>query len=214
MYLPSHFAETRAPVLQALLREHPLATLVTMGAGGLVADLVPLLFCPGAAPAPDLLQGHVARANPLWRDTDRCVEVLAVFQGPQTYISPAWYPTKREHGKVVPTWNYVVVQARGRLHIRDDAAWVHDLVSRLTRIHEAGRPQPWAVDDAPPDYVHSMLAAVVGIEIEITSLVGKWKTSANQPAANRAGVAQALAGQPGDDAASMSRLVAAHDARN
>lgn len=211
MYLPSQFSETRAPVLQALMRDYPLATLVTMSAAGLEANHIPLLFCPGDATTPGRLQGHVARANGLWRDTDRAIDVLAIFQGPQGYISPSWYPTKQEDGKVVPTWNYAVVHARGTLRIHDDPAWVHDLVSRLTQVHEAGQPAPWAVADAPAGHIAQLARAIVGIEIIVTSLVGKWKTSGNQPAVNRVAVAQALAQQPGDTAQCMSRLVAAHD---
>ena len=220
MYLPSHFAEKRPEVLQALMRAHPLATIVAMTADGLVANHIPLMYFPepgtgasAAAGAPLLgrLQGHVARANPLWRETDTSVEVLAIFQGPQAYISPAWYPGKREHGKVVPTWNYAVVHARGTLRIIDDPAWVHGLVTRLTQEHEAPRPEPWAVTDAPADYIAKTLQAIVGIELQVTRLLGKWKTSGNQPAANRQGAAQALAAGSTEAQREMAALVAAHD---
>ena len=223
MYTPAHFAEDRLPVLQSLMRDYPLATLVTLTAGGLVANHIPLSFIPATtqgAPSGDVpgtvpigtLRGHVARANPVWRDVDPAAEVLAIFQGPQAYVSPSWYPTKREHGRVVPTWNYAVVHAHGRLHVRDDAAWAHALVDGLTREHEAARPAPWSVDDAPADYVATLTAAIVGIEIAVTRLAGKWKTSGNQPAANRAGVAQGLAASASESDRRMARLIAAHDA--
>jgi transcriptional regulator len=221
VYTPAHFAENRLPVLQSLMRDYPLATLVALTAQGLVANHIPLLFVPASeAPAaggegPDVvgcLQGHVARANALWRDCDPATDVLAVFQGPQAYISPAWYPSKREHGRVVPTWNYVVVHAHGRLRVHDDAAWTRALVERLTQRHESPRPAPWAVGDAPGDYIEQMTRAIVGIEIPVTRLAGKWKTSANQPAANRAGAAGALAASATETDRLMAALIAAHDA--
>jgi len=218
MYTPAHFAENRLPVLQALMHEHPLATLVTLGADGLVANHVPLLF-EAADPAATAdgqavvgwLRGHVARANPVWRDTDPDGPVLAIFQGPQAYISPSWYPSKREHGRVVPTWNYAVVHAHGRLLVRDDPAWTHALVERLTREHEAPRAAPWAVGDAPDDYIAQLTRAIVGIEIPVLRLEGKWKTSGNQPAANRVGVAQGLTASAVEADRRMAALVAAHD---
>ena len=209
MYLPAHFAETRTEVLHAAMRSHPLGTLVTLDAdGALQADPIPLLIEPGPA-AHGTLRGHVARANPLWRRTRTETEVLVVFQGAQSYVSPGWYPSKAEHGKVVPTWNYIVVQARGRLRAVEDAEWLHALVSRLTERHEAPRAQPWGVGDAPPDYIATMLRAIVGVEIEITDLVGKWKVSQNRSAADRAGVAAGLAALSGDaQAAAMAVAVA------
>jgi transcriptional regulator len=222
MYTPAHFAEDRLPVLQSLMQAYPLATLITLTADGLVANHIPLRFTPaqdpsatseaaaGAVPV-GLLTGHVARANPLWQAFDAATDVLAIFQGPQAYISPSWYPTKREHGRVVPTWNYAVVHAHGRLRIRDDAAWAHALVDELTREHEAARPAPWAVTDAPADYIAQLTRAIVGIEIPVTRLAGKWKTSGNQPAVNRVGVAQALAASAADTDRRMAALVAAHD---
>lgn len=206
MYLPNHFAESRPEVLHALMREHPFATLVTQGADGLTADHLPLHLAPeiGVFGA---LQGHVARANPLWKtcaDTD----VLAIFHGPQAYVTPSWYETKREHGKAVPTWNYVVVHVRGRLRVIDDAAWLSQQLEALVAEHEAGFAEPWRIDDAPADYIDKMLAAVVGIEIVISDLGGKWKTSQNQPPANRAGVVAGLRQQGTDDALAMAELVA------
>ena len=201
MYLPSHFEESRTEVLHDAIRAHPLGTLVTLdGAGALQANPLPFLIEPGVS-ARGVLRGHVARANPLWRETRGDVDSLVVFQGAQSYVSPGWYPSKAEHGKVVPTWNYVVVQARGRLRAIDDAAWVRALVTRLTARFEAAMRKPWSVNDAPADYLEQMLRAIVGIEIEIASLVGKWKVSQNRSAADRAGVVAGLSALDDDAAA-------------
>jgi len=216
MYLPSHFEESRPEVLQELVRAHPLGLLVTLGPAGLQANPVPFMLDAGAdgggdASAP-VLRAHVARANPVWREARADVESLVVFQGPQAYISPSHYPTKAQTGKVVPTWNYVIVQARGTLRVVDDAPWLHALVTRLTQRHEAPRAAPWAVSDAPDDYIASMLRAIVGIEIPLTALTGKWKVSQNRHAEDRAGVARGLREQAaqGDDpqAAAMADWVA------
>jgi transcriptional regulator len=193
MYLPAHFAQHDAAALHALMAAHPLATLVVPTPDGTTADLVPLHLhqVPGA---PAELRGHVARANPLWRHGDGRA-VLAVFHGPQAYVTPSWYPSKARHGKVVPTWNYTMVQARGTLHAVDDAPWLRELVGLLTDVHEAPRAQPWAVHDAPDDYVQQMLRAIVGIRIPVDALVGKWKVSQNRDEADRAGVEQGLAAE-------------------
>lgn len=199
MYLPSHFEEKRIDVLHALQRAHPLGLLVTMSDTGLQANPVPFLLEPDAPFG--TLRGHVARANPLWRETRFDVDALVVFQGPQAYVSPSFYPSKAEHGKVVPTWNYITVQARGRLRAIDDPAWVRALVTRLTQQHESQRSAPWAVSDAPAEYIDTMVRAIVGIEIPLTALVGKWKVSQNRAVADRRGVADGLRAQPGADAA-------------
>lgn len=192
MYTPKHFEETRAEVLHELIRAQPLGLLVTMSDAGLQANPIPFILDADPAGGPGILRAHVARANPLWRDTRADVESLVVFQGPQAYISPGWYPSKREHGKAVPTWNYIAVQARGTLRAIDDAAWLREFVTRLTTRHEAAQAEPWAVTDAPPDFVDTMLRAIVGIELTLTALTGKWKVSQNRPAADRAGVAAGL----------------------
>lgn len=191
MYLPQHFAQPDPAALQALMQAHPLAAIVSHGADGLTADHVPLEFDA----ATQTLRGHVARANPLWREADGQA-VLAIFRGEQAYITPSWYPGKAEHHKVVPTWNYAVVHAHGTLRAVDDAPWLHTLVSRLTQHHEAPRPQPWAVADAPEDFVQQMLRAIVGIEIPVQRLVGKWKVSQNRSAADRNAVAEGLGTHP------------------
>ena len=193
MYQPSSFAETRPEALHAFVREQPLGTLVTLDrAGALQADLVPFLLERGPTPH-GTLRGHVARANPLWRDSAPGAEALVVFQGVEGYVSPAWYASKAVHGKVVPTWNYALVQARGPLRVVDDADWLRALVGRLTDHFEARRvaaapaPAAWGVDDAPADYVEAMLRAIVGIEIDLASLVGKFKLSQNRDEADRDG---------------------------
>jgi transcriptional regulator len=201
MYLPAHFAESRPEVLAALIRSHPFGLLVTQNHDGSVdANSIPFVLDPGAAGTPGVLRGHVARANPLWQTARGEVDSLVVFQGPQGYVSPGWYPSKAEHGKVVPTWNYVMVQARGALRPIDDPEWLRAFVTRLTERHEGERAAPWAVSDAPADYIETMLRAIVGIEIELASLTGKWKVSQNRPAADRAGVIAGLLREGGDGA--------------
>ena len=209
MYNPAHFTETRPEVLHALMRDYPLGTLVTLGSTGLDANHLPFEFDPTpAADAPfGTLRVHVARANPVWKDFSREHETLVIFQGPQAYITPSWYETKRETGKVVPTYNYCVVHAHGPLRVIDDAAWLHAMVTRLTARHESPRPAPWAVADGPPDFIAKQLAAIVGIEVPVTRLVGKWKVSQNRNDVDRAGVAAGLqsSGQP--ESAAMAKLV-------
>jgi len=206
MYLPKHFEETRFEVLHELIRAHPLGTLVTLASQGLDANHIP--FEIDAAPAPfGTLRGHVARANPLAREPSRGVDALAIFHGPQAYVSPSWYPSKQETGKVVPTWNYAVVHAHGPLRIVDDRSWLRALVERLTRRHEAGRGAPWSVSDAPAEFIDAQLGAIVGIEMPIARLVGKWKVSQNRQPRDRAGAAEGLSQEGGDSAAAMADLV-------
>ena len=193
MYLPSHFEEKRPELLHGLLLDHPLGLLVTQDAAGeLQANTVPFVLDADPAGGPGILRAHVARANPLWREARADKPSLVVFQGPQAYVSPSFYPSKAEHGKVVPTWNYMMVQARGELRATEDAAWLHAFVTRLTDTHESKRAKPWAVSDAPEAYIATMLGAIVGIEIVLTALTGKWKVSQNRAAADRAGVVQGL----------------------
>jgi transcriptional regulator len=189
MYLPKHFEQADRDALVALMRERPLATLVIATPDGPTADLIPLEYVAEGG-AHGTLRGHVARAKPLWKHAG--VQALAVFTGPDAYVSPNWYPSKREHGKVVPTWNYTMVQARGALRAVDDAPWLRALLGRLTDHHEAAQARPWSVNDAPEDFVQQTLRAIVGIEIELVSLVGKWKVSQNRSAADRRGVADGL----------------------
>jgi transcriptional regulator len=193
MYLPKHFAQTDIGMMQALMRAFPLATLVTQGVDGLEANHIPLLLDVGAGPN-GTLRGHVARGNPLAQAAD--AEILIIFQGHERYISPSHYATKAEHGKVVPTWNYTAVHTYGRLRLVDDADWLLAQLTALTAEQEAGLSKPWAVADAPADYVEKMLGGVVGIEIVIERLIGKWKVSQNQPPVNQASLIEALAGEP------------------
>lgn len=198
MHIPKHFAQEDRDALHALMRAHPLAALVTTGPDGPVADHVPLELFPDEGEL-GVLRGHVARANPLWRTHDPNTPVLAIFQGPEGYVSPSWYRSKAEHGRVVPTWNYRVAHARGPLRVIDDPAWLRALVTRLTDRHEASQPEPWRVDDAPGDYVDGLLRAIVGVEIPVTRLEGKWKTSQNRSDDDRAEVARRLPWMlPGD----------------
>lgn len=206
MYQVAAFREERIDVMHALIRAHPLAVLVTNAGGSLEANHLPLLIDPLPSPQ-GTLRGHVARGNPLWRQA-HAGDVLAVFQGSQVYVTPSWYPEKRVSGKVVPTWNYAVVHARGPLLIHDDRDWLRDLVSRLTDQQEAGLPQPWAISDAPADYIERMLGAIVGIEIPISRIEGKWKVSQNKADADRAGVVDGLAQSADPQAQAMAGLVA------
>jgi transcriptional regulator len=191
VYLPSQFQETRVEVMHALMRSHPLAALITPGEAGIVANHLPIETVSSPEPY-GLLRGHVARANSLWQLHRESDEALVIFQGPQAYISPTLYATKQRTGEVVPTWNYAVVHARGTLRFVQDATWLRALVSRLTDAHEAGRAAPWKIDDAPADYLTGMLAAIVGFELPITSLSGKWKVSQNRDSADQQGVVVGL----------------------
>ena len=210
MYLPAHFEEKRTAVLHALMRAHPLATLVTLGDSGLDANHIPVETL--AEPPPHgLIRGHVARANPVWRQYRADSEALAIFQGPQAYISPNFYPSKRETGEVVPTWNYAVVHARGTLRFVQDTAWLRAFVERLTVEHEKSREAPWGVEDAPPPYIAKMLSMIVGFEFSIASLTGKWKLSQNHTAANRRGVVKGLRAAAGEDALEIADMLSALD---
>ncbi|MDO9075516.1 MAG: FMN-binding negative transcriptional regulator [Rubrivivax sp.] len=201
MYLPQHFAQTDAQALHALMREYPLATLVSVQDGAPTADHLPLEFDAQT----NTLRGHVARANPLWR-VAAGQPVLAVFTGPQAYVTPSWYPSKAATHKVVPTWNYTVVHAHGVLRVVEDAPWLHALVSGLTEHHEAQRDSPWAVSDAPDDFVQQLLRAIVGIQIPVQRLLGKWKISQNRSEADRLGVAAGLSQGP-EEARTMAALM-------
>ena len=206
MYLPSHFEEKRIEILHQLMREHPLATLVTLGADGLSANHLPIEV--DLAPAPNgTLRCHVARANPVWRDHSRDTEALVIFHGAQAYISPSWYETKKQTGEVVPTYNYAVVHASGALRIIEDRAWLRGLVTRLTERFESASAAPWRVSDAPPDFIDKQLGAIVGIEIAVTRLLGKWKVSQNRPAQDRAGVAEALGDSVDADSVAMAQMI-------
>ena len=191
MYIPPAFREDRIEALHDLIRLRPLGLLTTSGASGLSATPLPFLVYP-AEGKNGTLRAHMARANPHWRDLQGGADCLVVFMGPQGYVTPSWYPTKRETQKVVPTWNYVCVQAWGRPRLVEDAAWLRRQLDDLTRAMESARPEPWAVNDAPEDYLAAQMKAIVGIEIPIDRIEGKWKLSQNRPAADRAGVVAGL----------------------
>jgi transcriptional regulator len=203
MYCPSPFREDRLEVLHAFMRDHPLGLLITHGSTGLLANLLPFVLQAGDG-ARGVLQAHMARANPQWRELDG-QSALVVFQGPHAYVSPSLYATKHETGKVVPTWNYTMVQARGQARVRDQADWLTPQLTALTAAREAGRAQPWSMGDAPADYIEANKKAIVGLEIAIASLDGKWKVSQNQPEANRRSVVAAFSAQ--EDTREMAELV-------
>ncbi len=206
MYIPPQFEQPNIDVMHELIRKRPLATLVTLGSNGINANHIPLHL--SLTPEPfGVLRGHVARSNPIWSDLDSGIEVLAIFHGPDAYISPSWYTTKQEAGKVVPTWNYTVVHAYGSLRIIDDAAWVRTQLEALTNYNEAVFSEPWAVSDAPVDFTEKLIAAVVGIEMTITRLSGKWKVSQNQPPQNQNSVIQGLNASGQAEAIAMAGLV-------
>ena len=206
MYNPPHFEETRPEILRDLIVTHPLGALVTLTSAGLDANHIPFEFADDGGPC-GTLRGHVARANPGWQNFSPGVDALVIFQGPSAYITPSWYETKKETGKVVPTYNYCTVHAHGPLVTHDDREWVRAMVTRLTQRFESTRPAPWAVADAPADFIDKQLAAIVGIEIPIAKLVGKWKVSQNRPAADRANVVRGLAERTDAGSAGMADLV-------
>lgn len=190
MYQPAHHREDRLEVLYGLIDSHPLGLLISSGSDGLLANALPFLLQRRLGPF-GTLQAHMARANAQWHNLDG-QSVLTVFQGPQAYVSPSFYETKRATSKVVPTWNYAMVQARGVARLRPDPAWLRPQIEALTARHEASRSPSWAVSDAPRAFIESQLRGIVGIEIEILSIEGKWKVSQNRPEPDRRGVADGL----------------------
>jgi len=196
MYQPPHFREEDLGTQHALIRAHPLGLLVTAGNSGLLANPVPF-HLDSAASGKGTLRLHLARANGQWKDIRDGASVLAVFQGADSYVTPSWYQTKRETGKVVPTWNYAIVQARGPARIIEDADWLLAQIDAITSQHEGSRAAPWAVGDAPEDFIRAQLKGIVGVEIEIAEIEGKWKVSQNRPAGDREGVAAGLDEMPG-----------------
>lgn len=206
MYLPKSTEETRLDVLQDLIKTHPFACLVTMGKDGLIVNHMPLLIDTNSGEF-GVLRGHVARANPVWRDFSETLESIAVFHGPESYISPTWYPSKHEHGKAVPTWNYAVVHAHGFPRVIEDAPWLLNHVSELSNIHESSRALPWEVSDAPEDYIDRMLEMIVGVEIPIAKLVGKFKLGQAKPRADQLGVIAGLESRGDDRSLAMADLM-------
>ena len=191
MYIPAHFLIQNAQDLHAILRDHPLGALVTSGPDGLDANHIPFEFDPSQGPH-GLLTAHVARANPVWQQCQDGADVLVIFRGNESYISPNWYPSKHETHRQVPTWNYEVVHVHGRLTVMDEEKFVRRVVARLTREHEASEPRPWKMGDSPPEYIAQMLKAVVGIQVEIQRIEGKAKLSQNREARDRLNAADTL----------------------
>jgi transcriptional regulator len=194
MYIPPAFNEDRLETQHEFIRAHPLGLLVSVGPAGPLATALPLLLStPDEAPQ-GLLSGHLSRANAQWQGIDG-QDVLVVFQGVEAYITPSWYPSKVEHGKVVPTWNYTMVQARGPLRLIEDRGWLNAHVTMLTRQQEGARAEPWEVGDAPEEYIEAQLKGIVGIEIRLRQIEGKWKVSQNRPVTDRVGVSEGLAAE-------------------
>jgi transcriptional regulator len=205
MYQPPHFREDRIEVQHDLIRRHPLGLLVTAGPGGLMANPIPFLIYADGSDF-GTLRAHVARGNPQWRELSAVEECLVVFQGPQGYVTPSWYATKRETGKVVPTWNYITVHAWGRPRAIEDAGWLRRQLEDLTASQENRRAPPWAVGDAPEPFIQSQMKGIVGVEIPVSRIEGKWKVSQNRPEADRAGVVAGLASE-GEEAEAMAAIV-------
>jgi transcriptional regulator len=191
MYTPAHFRVAEPAALQRIIQDHPLGVLVTSHEGSLDANHIPFEFDPAIGPL-GRLSAHVARANPVWQQCAEGADVLVIFRGNESYISPNWYPSKHETHRLVPTWNYEVVHAHGRLRIRDDEKFLRGVLARLTRVHEAQEAKPWKMGDSAPEYIDMMLRAVVGIEVDITALEGKSKLSQNREPRDIAGAAQML----------------------
>jgi transcriptional regulator len=210
MYIPRHNEEKRVPVMHSLIVSRPLATLVTLGASGLFASHIPMILEEDGSEF-GVLKGHISRANTQWRDFVPTVDALAIFAGHQHYITPNWYsgayPGSGELGKEVPTWNYVVVHAYGPLKIIQDQQWLLTNVEKLTNIHEAGSPAPWKVSDAPADFIQSQLRGIVGLELPIRRLEGKWKVSQNRTEQDRRGVIEGLGELDTPESLAMKALV-------
>ncbi len=206
MYRPSHFDEPRVEVMHDLIRTHSLASIITVIGGTLTANHIPMRVVPTPAPF-GTLRAHVARANPLWREIGAGADALAIFQGPNLYISPSHYATKHESGKVVPTWNYTVVHAHGKLRAIDDPHWLREFLEGLTTQHESKRVAPWKISDAPDAFVDTQLKAIVGIELSVTQLVGKWKVSQNRLPIDRQSTIDSLRRDGDAGASSMADLI-------
>lgn len=206
MYLPKDFQESRPDILHQLIQDRAFGTLVTWGHSGMEANHLPFVLVKDAG-ALGTLCCHVARANPVWRQTDVRTEVLVIFPGPDAYVSPNWYPQKAKTGRAVPTWNYVVVHAYGSMRTVEDPAWLRAHLEALTRHHESGRSPSWQISEAPEDYLQRMIGAVMGIEIPVTRLLGKRKLSQNRSARDRMGVARGLRGEATEAARHLADLM-------
>ncbi len=205
MHTPKKFKQDDLDKLKGLITEYPFATLISYGESGLEANHLPLILkeCDGKI----LLQGHIAKANDLWKNLENDVEVLIVFNGPNCYVTPNYYPTKKQHGKAVPTWNYVTVHVRGALSFVYEDAWNLQMINALTDQHEASQTMPWSTTDAPADYIQKMLPAIVGLQIEVSSITGQWKLSQNQPEPNQKGVVEGLSQETRINSQKIAALV-------
>lgn len=208
MYIPAHNAETDLNTLQDLIVAHPLGAWITQGADGLTANHIPFIIDRERGPY-GTLRAHVAKANPIWRELIAGQESLVIFQGPQSYITPSWYPSHLSSGEVVPTWNYVLVHAKGPAEVHQDPAWVYQAISDLSVQQEAGRAPPWKVEEAPADFIERLARAIVGIEIPIESLSGKWKLSQDETTEDRLGTVAGLAAQPDANSQALAQWVKA-----
>jgi transcriptional regulator len=206
MYIPRPNEEKRIPVLHHLITFQPLASLITLGADGLFASHIPMVLEQDGSEF-GVLKGHISRANTQASDLVTTVDALAIFAGEDQYISASWYPGKHEHGKEVPTWNYVVVHAYGPLLLREDPAWLLAHLESLTNIHEAASEQPWKVSDAPPEFIRSQIKGIVGLELPIRRLEGKWKVSQNRTERDRLAVSEGLAQRNTPASLAMKALV-------
>ena len=204
MYEPNHFVEDNLETLHALIRAHPLGLLISSDAGDVQANAVPFILKPDTGPK-GILQAHVARANPQWQHLQGGARALVVFQGPEAYVTPSWYATKKEHGKVVPTWNYAIVQVRGAVTVHESPEWLLPQISALTESHESNRAESWAVTDAPERYIEAQMRGIVGIEIAIEDIRGKWKMSQNRSEADKTGVAEGYGMESRPDMAGLVR---------
>lgn len=190
MHIPDKFKQTEEEQLKELIREYPFSTLITHTESGIEANHLPVTLTN--IDGKDVIHAHIAKANALWKSVQNGAEILLIFNGPNCYISPNYYPTKKESGKAVPTWNYVVVHVKGKISFIHDESWIYSMLDTLTSEHESHQEEPWSITDAPDTYIKKMLSAIVGIEITIDSIEGKWKLSQNQPEINKLGVIKGL----------------------
>ena len=207
MHIPGKFKQDDRSELEGVIRDYPFATLVTCSGSGMAANHLPMVLAE--VNGKKVLQAHIARANPLWKEVSDQSEVLVIFNGPHCYISPNHYPTKQQTGRAVPTWNYVVVHVTGVMSYVQDEDWLRAFIDRLTTQHEAAQPEPWSTSDAPQGYIQKMLPAIVGLEIDITAITGQWKLSQNQPEQNRLGVIAGLSSERDSQHQQVAALVKA-----
>ena len=208
MFIPTKFKQENIEDLVMLMQQYSFATLITQSEVGIEATHLPMIVVKKSDEF--YLKAHIAKANPLWKSVANGSGVLVIFNGPNCYISPNNYPTKKETGKAVPTWNYVVVHVNGVISFIHDSEWIYNAIETLTTIHESGQPAPWSISDAPYEYIQRMLPAIVGIEIEVSSITGQWKLSQNQPEVNQRGVAETLAASTDSSVSEIASMIKAN----